>query len=197
MTRNFDLQRLLGEPGPRRKLRLVVGGLVLFDLLFYLFAIGPLAEGDRERALLASSLRRQVKERIAAVDKVVKIAGKVETARTQGDQLLADITLPRRTAYSSLVSELDQVAKQAGVELRDRAFGVEPIEGSDTLSMMTISFGLEGNYESLVKFLSLLDRSPRFLVIESLGAAPQQAGPTQTSARLTVTLKLDTFVRET
>jgi hypothetical protein len=46
-----------------------------------------------------------------------------------------------------------------------------------------------------VRFLNLLDRSPRFLIIESLGAAPQQSGQ-QAGARLNVSLKLDAFVRE-
>lgn len=196
MIRGFDKTLLLGEPGPRRNLRLVLGGLLLFDALFYLFGIGPLSESDRERAQLAVTLRRQVKERTAAVEKLDAIVKKVETARTQGDQMLGDITLPRRTAYSTIVSELDQAAKQAGVGLRDRAFDVEPIEGSDTLSMMSINVGLEATYDNLVKFLNQLDRSPRFLVIDSLGAAPQQAGPNQTSSQLAVSLKLDTFVRE-
>jgi type IV pilus assembly protein PilO len=58
-----------------------------------------------------------------------------------------------------------------------------------------VTAGLEGDYENLVRFLNLLDRSPRFLIIESLGAAPQQSGQ-QAGARLNVSLKLDAFVRE-
>jgi type IV pilus assembly protein PilO len=196
MTRSFKaLQRTFGEPGPRRKIGILLAALSLFDLGFYLFAIGPLSDSDRERALLAAQLKRQVAERAAQVEKFTATVGKVETARTEGDKLLADITLPRRTAFSSLVSELDQAAKLAGVELRERGYNVEPIDGSDTLGMMTVTAGLEGDYENLVRFLNLLDRSPRFLIIESLGAAPQQSGQ-QAGARLNVSLKLDAFVRE-
>ena len=110
-------------------------------------------------------------------------------------KLLESITLPRRTAFSTIVSELDQAGKKAGVELRDRALIVDPIDGSDTLSMLTVTQGLEGSYENLVRFLNLLDRSQHFLIVESLGAAPQQTGAQQ-SAVLAVTLRLDTFVRE-
>jgi type IV pilus assembly protein PilO len=181
----------LGEPGPGRAIRLALAGLALFDLAFYLFAIGPLGESDRERAQRVSQLQRLAQARTGEVAKLATIVEKVQTARTQGDQLLVEVALPRRTAYSSIVSELDEACKKAGVDLRDRAFNVEPVEGSDTLSIMTVTAGLEGNYENLVRFLNLLDRSSRFLIIESLGASPQQTG-----TMLNVSLKLDTFVRE-
>jgi len=192
MTRSFKgAGKLLAEPGPRRRIQLGLAALALVDLLFYLFAIGPLAESDRERRLLVDNLRRQVKERTAQVDRLAALVKKVEAARTDGDKLLGEITMARRSAFSTIVSELDQAGKQAGVELRDRGYNVDPIEGSDTLSMMTVNANLEGNYENLVRFLNLLDRSSRFLIIESLGAAPQQSG-----TALNVSVKLDAFVRE-
>jgi hypothetical protein len=66
------------------------------------------------------------------------------------------------------------------------------VEGSDTLSQITISAAYEGTYANLTKFVNLLDKSPRFLIIESLTAAPQQ---TNVGDTLSVTIKLDTFVR--
>lgn len=192
MSRSFkSAGKLLAEPGPRRKVQLALAALVLFDLLFYLFAIGPLGQSDRERRWMVENLRRQAKERAAQVEKLAAIVRKVEAARTEGDKLLVEITMPRREAFSTIVSEIDQAARQAGVQLRDRGYNVEPIEGSDTLSMMTVNAALEGNYENLVRFVNLLDRSPRFLIIEALGAAPQQTG-----TLLNVSLKLDAFVRE-
>ena len=68
---------------------------------------------------------------------------------------------------------------------------LDAIEGSDDLDMMTISVDLEGNYAQLMKFVNLLDRSPRFLIIESMTAAPQAKGDL-----VSVNLKLNTFVRE-
>ena len=68
---------------------------------------------------------------------------------------------------------------------------LEPVEGSAALSQMTISAGYEGTYANLTKFVNLLDKSPRFLIIESMTASPQQTGP-----NLNVSFKLDTFVRE-
>ena len=58
---------------------------------------------------------------------------------------------------------------------------------------MQISAAYEGSYAGLTKFINLLDKSRRFLIIESLTAAPQQ---TNAGDLLNVVIKLDTFVRE-
>lgn len=191
-----SLGSLLGNGGSRRKIQLGLAGLALFDLLFYLFAIGPLGDSDREKRLQLANLQRQVRERRAQVDRLAAVVQKVETARLGGDKLLDTITLSRRTAFSDIVSELDEAAKKAGVDLRDRGINADPIDGSDTLSMLTITQNLEGNYENLVRFLNQLDRSQRFLIVDSLGAAPQQSGVKDAGGKLSVTLKLDAFVKE-
>jgi len=195
MIRSFKPDRLLAEKGPQRSIQLGLAALAVIDLLFYLFGVGPLGESDRERRLQVQNMRKQVELRQTQVARLAGNVEKVENARAEGDKLLKSVAQPRRTAYSTIVSELDQAGKQAAVELRDRSLSIEPIEGSDTLSIMTVTATLEGSYENLVKFLNLLDRSPRFLIIGYVAAAPQQAGPQQTSDRLGVTLKLDSFVR--
>ena len=75
----------------------------------------------------------------------------------------------------------------------------EPVEGSDTLQRMTITGGFEGNYAGLTKLVNLLDKSPRFLIIDSmnLNAPQQQNGPQQSASQnLNVTLTVLTWVRD-
>lgn len=57
--------------------------------------------------------------------------------------------------------------------------------------MMTIVANYEGTYTDTMKFVNQLDKSPRFLIIDSMVAAPQTGG-----AVLNVTIKLNTFVKE-
>lgn len=57
--------------------------------------------------------------------------------------------------------------------------------------MMSVTLTLEGNYAQLMKFVNLLDRSPRFLIIETLTVTPRAK-----SDILSVGVKLDTFVKE-
>src|SRR5262245_52580692 len=192
MSKNFSsVGKWFGERGPRRTIKITFAALAVFDVVFYLFAIGPLSESDREKRQNVENLQRQVREQSGRVEKLAAIVDKVETARTGGDKLLIDITLPRRSAFSEIVSEMDQASRDSKVELRERGLNVEPIEGSNTLSMMTVTAGLEGTYDNLVRFVNLLDKSGKFLIIENLAAAPQQNGN-----NLSITLKLDAFVRE-
>ena len=92
---------------------------------------------------------------------------------------------------STIQGELVQIAKEAGITYQPTTWTPEPIEGSDTLGMMTINAGCQGTYAALSKFVNLVDKSPRFLIIESMVAAPQQTGQI-----LNVTVKVDTFVKE-
>ena len=80
---------------------------------------------------------------------------------------------------------------RAKIKPKEHAYATEPIEGSDTLSMMTISANYEGTYVNLMRFVHEIDKSPRMLIIEGLTAAPQQTGGT-----LNVSMKIDAFVRE-
>jgi hypothetical protein len=57
--------------------------------------------------------------------------------------------------------------------------------------MMTITANYEGTYRNLLNFIGELDRSPQLLIIESMSAAPQQ-----NSNILTVSLKIDAFIRD-
>jgi hypothetical protein len=68
---------------------------------------------------------------------------------------------------------------------------LDPIEGTEDLDMLTFSINFEGGYTQLVKLVNLLDRSPRFLIIEGLQVAPEAKGDS-----LTVGVKLNVFVKD-
>ncbi len=99
--------------------------------------------------------------------------------------------MPRRTAYSVILAELNQIENDAKVTQKEVAFGWMPVEGSDNLQMMQITANLESSYENLVRFVNMIDKADRLLIIEGLNATPQQGG-----VKLNVMMKLDTFVVE-
>ena len=146
----------------------------------------------------ADSLERQVADlqTRAASNRTLLAATRqhvaaVEKGRVEGDHFLDSYFLARRTAYSTLLSELVDAADRSKIKPKEHAYATEPIEGSDTLSMMTISANYEGTYANLMRFVHEIDTSPRMLIVEGLTAAPQQAGGT-----LSVSMKIDAFVRE-
>ena len=78
------------------------------------------------------------------------MTGKIEIGRGEGDKFMSKFFLPRRTAYSTVMAELTDLANQAKITPKESANAIEPVEGSDTLEMMQISANYEAKYEDLV-----------------------------------------------
>ncbi len=175
----------------KRKVRIVLGALLALNLIgagLLVFPPGGSAD-DLEREL--ATLQTQVGQNRALLERTRLNVAAVEKAREEGDQFLDQYFLARRTADSALLAELTEDANKAQIKERDRAQTTEFIEGSDSLSMMTITANYEGTYRNLLNFIGELDRSDRLLIIESMSAAPQQG-----SNILTVGMKIDAFIRD-
>jgi hypothetical protein len=176
---------------PQFILRVLVGVLLVANLVavgFLMFPPGGSAD-DLEKEL--ASLQSQSVTKKALLQKTREHVAAVELGRSEGDQFLSQYFLGRRAAPETLLAELGQAAEGSKIKEKDRSFALEPIDGSDTLSMLSITATYEGEYGDLLHFVHQIDRSPSLMIIESLSAAPQ-AG----NKMLSIALKLDTFVRE-
>lgn len=202
MSKNFSVApRLLSAAprlpvnfkDPRILVRGALGALLLANIVAAVIALKPWGGSAADLAQQQVDLQQQLTSLKARLEKSKALVSKAEHAREDGDAFLGEYTTDRQIAFSTIVSELERVAHEAGIQARPVNYELDPVEGSDALSQMTISAGYEGSYPSLMKFVNLLDKSPRFLIIESLMAAPQQTGA---GDLLSVTIKLDTFVRE-
>ena len=172
-------------------MRAVLGVLLLANLVAAAVAFKPFGGGADDLRRDRNILQQQLSQLQKQVAKNGRLVDKVETARREGDRFLATYFTDRRVVTSTIQGELVQIAKDAGITYQPTTWTLEPIEGSDTLAMMTINAGCQGTYAALSKFVNLVDKSPRFLIIESMVAAPQQTGQI-----LNVTIKVDTFVKE-
>jgi hypothetical protein len=177
------------NPGALFRLGLAV--LAVANLVALYFVIRPIGGSAQELSQQALDMHSAIRQQQGVLDRTRVLAGKIEGGRGQGDKFAASFFLPRRTAYSTIITELNDLAGQAKITPRDSALGLEAVDGSDTLDMMQITANFEGLYPDLIHFINLLDKSDRLLIIESLNATPQQSG-----GRLNVLLKLDTFVKE-
>jgi Tfp pilus assembly protein PilO len=192
MPRNFNLN--LGGlkwKDPRVAMRAVLGILLLANLVAAVIAFKPFGGSADDLRRERNSLQQQLAQLQKTVSDSKQQVEKVKIARAQGDEFLARYFADRRIVTSTIQGELVEIAKQAGVIYQPTTWTPEPIEGSDTLAMMTINAGCQGTYAALSKFVNLVDRSPRFLILESMVASPQQTGQT-----LNVTLKIDTFIKD-
>ncbi len=186
MPRNFN-----AAAGVTVQWRIALGVLLLATIgAAWIVMYPPGGSADDLQQQLAA-LQTQTAARRALLASTRQHVAAVEQGRTEGDKFLNEYFLARRTAYSTLLSELVDAADRAKIKPKEHAYATEPIEGSDSLSMMSISANYEGTYANLMRFVHELDRSPRLLIIEALNAAPEQSGGT-----LNISMKIDTFVRD-
>lgn len=202
MPRSFSLAGKLKWKGaalkePRVAMRAIIGILLVANLAAAVMAFRPFGGSADDLRRKKQSLNGQLSQMQARLADSQRLVEKMQTARSQGDQFLAKYFLEGGTASSTIVSEIYQAAASAGVKLLGTSYQADGIEGSDTLEMLSINAGIEGSYANLTKLVSLLDKSQRFLIIESMtAAAPQQQQAGAQQQTLNVVLKIDTFVND-
>jgi Tfp pilus assembly protein PilO len=200
MPRNFDLgDSLNGLNGlgrldwrdPRVFMRAILALLLLATLvaLYFLFFPpgGSLEDLERRYLVARESSVRQARN----LERVRSLAAKVQVSRSEGERFLDSYFMDRRKAASTIVTELSKLAKEAGIRPKEHSFLLEPVEGSEDLIMMTVNGAYEGTYADLIQFINRIDRSPRFLIIDNLSAAPQQQ-----AGILNISIRFHVFVRE-
>lgn len=199
MLRNFSFRerfRLAGSAGPRRDPRALVKGvlavLTLANVVAALFWVGPFGSSPEQLESELSALRLQLQNRQAALGRLRSLSQKIESARSQQEQFVKSWFMERRSASSAILSELESAAKQSGLRPRDHSFVIEPVDGTDWISMMTITANYEGAYSDLIEFVNFIDRSGRFLILDSITASPQQ-----NTGVLNTRFRIHTFVRHT
>ena len=196
MRRSFSKLKLPGLPqnltkDPRVLVRLILGVLLLANLVAAYAIFQPLGGSAEELDKQLGDLDLQLRREKIQLQRTRALVSKIEQARSSGDSFLATYFMGRRTLSSTIVAELHRSAKEAGIKKVQHSFTIDPIEGSDTLSMVTVVGNYEGTYGDLLQFVNRLDKSERFLIIDTMTAAPMQG-----TGNLSINIKLNTFVRE-
>ena len=176
---------------PRVAMRIVIGVLLAANLAAAVVAFHPFGGSADDLRRRAADLGDQVAAAQARVAITRHVVDKVEAARRDGDKFLTQYVVDRRNSSSALNEELYRMAQSAGVKVGQISNEYEAIEGSDTLQMVNIQAAFEGTYQGLTRLVDLIDKSPRFLMIESL----QTAAPQGKTMELAVQFKIHTFVR--
>lgn len=188
MPRNFDLRA--GMKDRRVMVRAGLGVLLAANVVAAVFVLHPLGGSAEDLARELEGKQRDLAQQVKRLERTHNVEQKVKQAKVEGDQFFEDYILSRRKAYSTLLAEANKLAVESGLKPKESAYAPpDPVEGSETIEQLSISANYEGTYQSLTKFVNLLDKSPR-LIIESMQATPQANGA------LSVGLKLDTFIKE-
>jgi type IV pilus assembly protein PilO len=177
---------------PRILVRVGLGLLLAANLVVAAFAFHVIGSSPQALDQDLTSARIQLRAAQQRLNRSRMLVSKVDKGKTESETFLASYMTDRRHTYSTIINEITQASLAAGMKMGDATIApLDAIEGSTDLDMMTISVDFEGNFTQLIKFVNLLDRSPRFLIIESMQASPQTKGDL-----LSVNLKLNAFVRD-
>lgn len=187
MRKNFSPPAAWKEP--RILWRAIIGVLLAANLVAAVIAFKPFGGSADDLRRDQAALGQQLVNLRARVAKDQQLVAKMQNARKDTDQFMAKYVADERFGASTLASELDRIATEAGVKQLPITYNPQDIEGSDGMQLISVTEGCEGTYASLAKFINLVDKSPHFLIIETLAtSAPQQNG-----APLNVQIKIDTF----
>ena len=175
---------------PQVRMRTLLGVLLAANLVAAAFAFHLFDDSPEQVARQVLDTRQQTLRQLKKLNESRQLAGKVDKGREEGTRFISSYMTSRRVTYSTIIKELNEKATEAGMKPKDAQIGIEAIQGSDSLDMLIVTAAFEGGYKQLLSFINLLDKSQRFVIIESLAASPQQNGFLQ------VTLKINTFVKE-
>jgi type IV pilus assembly protein PilO len=176
---------------PNMLLRAALAVLVVANLVAAILIFKPLGGSPEDMEQQVRALQAQIRQRETGLKTMRTVASKVEKGRADGNAFLGEYFLGERVAYSAVLTEINRIANESKMKVKEHTFASEPIEGSADLNVMSINGNYEGTYANLMQFVNLLDRSKQLIIIESLQAQPQQ-----TAGTLSIVMKLNTFVRE-
>ena len=177
---------------PSSALRLALGVLVLLNVIAAGLIMFPPGGSPEQLQTQLQTLQTQILQKKSQLQRSRIIAGKVDRGRQEGDQFMDQYFLNSTSTYSTIVGELVGAAKRASIKVKEHSYVSEPIEGSEDLSMMSITGAYEGTYSDLLHYVNEIDRTKRLLIIENLSAQPQQGS----GGVLSVSVRFDTFVKE-
>jgi Tfp pilus assembly protein PilO len=171
MPRNFDFRASMKDR--RVVVRAGLGVLLAANLAAAFFVFHPLGGSAEDLAQQMETKQRDLAQQLKRLERTRNVEQKVKQAKVEGDKFLQEYILSRRKAYSTLLAEANKLAVESGLKPKESAYAPpDPVEGSETIEQLSISANYEGTYQSLTKFVNLLDKSPR-LIIESMQATPQ------------------------
>ena len=179
MARSFNWEAVrltAARGGPRFWLLVCVAVLLIANCIALLLYWAPPGGSQADLLQQKEQLTREITGTRMTSARLRSVAGKVQLGSREADAFEARYFLPERVAYSAVITELQRMAKAAGVEEREAQYLKEPVEGSDDLTILNTAARFQGPYASLMRFLHEADESPMLLMLDTLQASPQQKG---------------------
>jgi Tfp pilus assembly protein PilO len=183
-----DVRRILSE---NRRVAWIIAGALAINVALYALIVYPLSQrvqsGQEEAGAATRELVAARREHDAARNTVTgKKQADEELQRFYKEVLPPDLSGARRLLYP-----LDQLARNANLEMIRSRFAEEPDRFKTGLAKLAVTLEFTGEYTNIRNFIHELETAPEFLVLEDVSVG-QATGDDQ---GLTVTARVATYFR--
>lgn len=144
---------------------------LIANVLVFVLVVYPLSQtvaggeqAAQESAAALREARRSHADARATVDG--KVQADAELQRFYGDVLPPDLSSARRMTYVMI----DRLAAKSGLQHGQRGFTPTAVRDS-SLTKLTMTFRLAGEYRQIRRFIHELETAPDFLVLETVELA--------------------------
>lgn len=162
---------------------------IIFALASFLFFVLVLPEYDAIRVVREAVSSRQLllEERSALLKNVLEL-NRQATAR-QSDINKIKSFLPERKQIDEIVSSLQKITEQSGLQLSSLTTSVGPSTGKTEFKKIFVGMDVIGTYPAFVNFLKLLEQSLRLYDVFEITAAVS----TTTLSNINLAIKMNTY----
>jgi Tfp pilus assembly protein PilO len=164
MRRDFTLRK-----------RLILGFVILLVLADVALAVysGDQASAIRKPEQQLAAETKQLGLLKQSIDNAQKIRDNIPAIQKDCDKFEHSL-FPARSGYSTVSSELDAIAKKAGIQLTDHSYRPTPIPDRG-LAEISIDLTVNGDYKNVIQFLNGVQRSASLYEVDSLTLANENS----------------------
>ncbi len=133
------------------------------------------SEAPQSQAQERVRLAQRVKLLAADVEKGREIEKRLPNISQESDQFYAKDLLPASSGDTSVISDIGEIARKAGVQTGELGLRYKDVKERG-LEEVEISGSVQGNYQSLIQLIDGIERSPHFYLLEGLTLNSENSG---------------------
>jgi len=182
--RREDAASANGESKAHRRIRRALIVLLALDAALLFMIIRPPVRSWMERKAILEREKAQHADTLSTVRQMRDLRAKLQTAIQTGREFSQEHFLQRQTAFSSMVADLEQMASQNKLKTTGISYGLSDNSKQENFVDVEVGITVEGQYPDLVRFVSRLEQSQLFWIIDSLNVSTSAASGLRLSLRL-------------
>jgi len=165
-----------GESLARPRILTILTVLLALDGVLLFFVLWPPGQTPEQRQAELRRSRAQYEGLLNTVKQMRDLRIKLQGAIQNDQQFSRDYFLRRKTAFSAMVTELEQLASQNHLKTSSVSYRLKEDANQMEFENVELTLSVDGQYPDLVHFINRVEQSQLFWIIDSMsvGTSPGQ-----------------------